>query len=635
MIRMRCIVVFIVVGIALGIGISTFFSSLDPGRVRGSGTDVDEYLRSSRKWSSEENKIANIFWIVQIWNKFCEEYLSIIKPEVVLISGDLTDAKTPSGIGSRQIRDEWIIYENSVKKCHAYSNAKWLDLRGNHDSFDVFDFGSKNNYYKLHSVHGSSLKEKSDFESGFIHKLEMPFGTYSFIGIDTCSRPGPNRPFNFFGYLDDKQIQHIKSLEAASKGSNHTVWFGHFPTSLIVHNPPVLRQIMSSAIAYLCGHLHTLNNLVPKMYSRHKTGQLELELGDWKDNRIFRVMAFDHDLMSFTDAKLGTWPIVIITNPKNNQFYSPHEPLELIASSTLIRILIFSHVKIKQVEVKIDKQLEGYAYQVDPNHPLYELPWSPVHFASGTHTIEVFITDAHRMNTTVSQHFSVDGSEMHFDFVPRLILMLNIYSAGKLIFSLLVFFYALVLTSLRQFTYIRVCYLHGRVFVTSFVNAWIMKLWLAARSNVSYYILIGSVLYLTFGPWFVGYLLSDKIGVVFVWGILVEGTFLPGGITYFYGIFQFLMFNVPLTLILGHLLDTRRKHGHKLSLGHHLSILIPVGLLQVFTIYLVLTEFPRAYGQTSLLLGPLRTGSTLLLPLSVLCAYRTDLKHLLAVNGPT
>ena len=40
------------------------------------------------------------------------------------------------------------------------------------------------------------------------------------------------------------------------------------------------------------------------------------------------------------------------------------------------------------------------------------------------------------------------------------------------------------------------------------------------------------------GPWFAGYLLTDHIGVVFAWGIIVNSTFIPGGHTYIYAMFQ-------------------------------------------------------------------------------------------------
>lgn len=44
---------------------------------------------------------------------------------------------------------------------------------------------------------------------------------------------------------------------------------------------------MSSGVVYLCGHLHSLGGLVPAMYTRQRTGLLELELEDWKDGRMY------------------------------------------------------------------------------------------------------------------------------------------------------------------------------------------------------------------------------------------------------------------------------------------------------------------------------------------------------------
>lgn len=41
-----------------------------------------------------------------------------------------------------------------------------------------------------------------------------------------------------------------------------------------------------AGMAYMCGHLHKLGGLVPKMYTLQQAGFLELELGDWKDNRV-------------------------------------------------------------------------------------------------------------------------------------------------------------------------------------------------------------------------------------------------------------------------------------------------------------------------------------------------------------
>ncbi len=37
---------------------------------------------------------------------------------------------------------------------------------------------------------------------------------------------------------------------------------------------------------YLSGHYHTGYGHFHRMYARHKTGMLELELGDWKEYRV-------------------------------------------------------------------------------------------------------------------------------------------------------------------------------------------------------------------------------------------------------------------------------------------------------------------------------------------------------------
>lgn len=74
---------------------------------------------------------------------------------------------------------------------------------------------------------------------------------------------------------------------------------------------------------YLCGHLHTLGGLVPHMYGLQKEGFLELELADWKKNRMYRVLAMDHGILSFVDVPHGEWPVVVVTNPKHALFRIP------------------------------------------------------------------------------------------------------------------------------------------------------------------------------------------------------------------------------------------------------------------------------------------------------------------------
>lgn len=53
----------------------------------------------------------------------------------------------------------------------------------------------------------------------------------NFIAIDACLDPGPKRPFNFIGNLDQDEILNLNSL--ANNTIDPIVWFGHYPTSCI------------------------------------------------------------------------------------------------------------------------------------------------------------------------------------------------------------------------------------------------------------------------------------------------------------------------------------------------------------------------------------------------------------------
>ncbi|KAF5274250.1 hypothetical protein FQR65_LT04368 [Abscondita terminalis] len=585
----------------------------------------NEYLHSPMPMA-DDNK--HLLWFLQIsdihisifrdplritqFKEFCEDSINVFKPPVVLATGDLTDAKTSDNIGSQQMHKEWVEYRTILTDLKIIEKTNWLDIRGNHDNFNVLNFQSKENYYANYSIQGRKHARS------YYYQLTKDKEVYSFIGVDACLQPGPRRPFNFVGSLDSEEISMIKNIvkQVELSNSRYTIWFGHYPTSCILsHDIDDIRSIIGrhkQGLAYLCGHLHTLGGLVPNMYTLQQDGFLELELGDWKNNRLYRLMAIDHGLLSFVDVKHGQWPVVLITNPKDALFLLPYkENLDTIKKSTHIRILAFSLARIKSVQVRINN--EDWMTCKLVSGPLYVAPWNPQKYVIGVHMIEVNVIDVDGRTEHLTQPFSLDGTKLAFSFPARLVLMTSASVAFKMLFWI---FNIISIVPLLLFKVLHCFAKDGRIDKPNarggvFKNL-VRKLWILSSIDRIFWPLVIYPIYLIVGPWSIGYIVEDHIGAIFAWGIYVNGTLLPGSFTYAYGVIQLFTFQIPLTFILANGVDHRfqkliRKRGFtswcsKASLHLPFMFLLSIQILMAYFFWL-------AYGTLAFLIGPLRTWS--------------------------
>lgn len=512
-----------------------------------------------------DDKYENLFWFIHISDthlsyfrdhdrktgmiEFCRSVIPIIQPSVLVLTGDITDARTKFPLGSEQYREEWIMYKDVREQClKANPNLKWLDIKGNHDTF---------NSYKNHNDFNNFTVQSNMSADGRSYRYEYKASDgnfYSFIGADACLKPGVRRPFNFVGQFEENELNKLSKFKEDSRKSTYTIWYGHYPTASI-YNRESFRKIINGP--YLCGHYHTIHGLVPNMITTQQQGYLEAETGDWKDYRIFRIVAIDHGLFTFSNYYYRPHhqqPLIVITNPRSILHQMEHlEPFWRTANSTHIRALIFSHRQIIDAKAYITKQQKFNRDEVLETFELKQIrdslwvsPWSPNKYSKGLYFITVITSDDHYSNQ-LTVPFSLDRSKSEFSFLARLILRFDFRTITMFLYSWGFFMATLPLIFLRIFTsnddnYIKyMCNLSRR----RYIRKVIFKLFLLSHQDKLFYPIIILPFYSLVGPWFLAFLVSDYVGIVFAWGQFIDGTFLPVGFTFVFAAIFILIFHLP------------------------------------------------------------------------------------------
>nr|CAD1837463.1 unnamed protein product [Ananas comosus var. bracteatus] len=159
--------------------------------------------------------------------------LRLLRPSLLLITGDLTDAKNKKRTSTRQDEYEWILYRNSmdeVVKQSGLDKHRIFDIRGNHDKYGVPFVGHKMDFFSTHSINSQLNRLSTIYSISLLGNDRR----YLFIGIDDTMSIGIRGPSNLFGHPTDKRIDVVESELQYWDNSTALITkvvFGHFPMS--------------------------------------------------------------------------------------------------------------------------------------------------------------------------------------------------------------------------------------------------------------------------------------------------------------------------------------------------------------------------------------------------------------------
>lgn len=367
----------------------------------------------------------DIVWVVQLsdlhfsvhnperaddFKEFIGPALAMIKPSLVLVTGDLTDGKSKDLLTMKQDEKEWKEYQNTLKHVIERSGLDesiFYDLKGNHDNFGMPSGGvSDSDFYDKYSI--NSELGRTDQVNAFT--LQNGVRKVLLVGFDSAMAVELRGPTNLFGHPTDHLLSQIDTKlsqwdeDDTSFDPVTKIAFGHFPLSFsaATESGATLKELFlnHSISAYVCGHLHTRfgKNLKRHHYSTDshlfssKTQNdarsivmisskencsdrmppmnefWEWEMGDWRTSRILRVLAVDRGVLSFLDIDFqsGHKKIIIFpTFPQDSRFMLTSSSVyqytcsDDLSSYNTIRALVFSASPVTNVTVKIFDSKSG------------------------------------------------------------------------------------------------------------------------------------------------------------------------------------------------------------------------------------------------------------------------------------
>jgi 3',5'-cyclic AMP phosphodiesterase CpdA len=438
-----------------------FFGALCP--VQASDPHCASYSTDSEKifWFVQTSDVhigargypgsENLEWLVT-------EAKNVIKPSFIVVTGDLTDSSDRNEMGypDGPHIEEWEEYWDIVNT-DGINPDFYYDLPGNHDHFDDENF----DYYLSNSIQGLATGQTQ-----FSWTRTFDFGTYHFLGINTCGNDGAEfsmlpPTYGDNAGLDTDELKFIADDLEDNKNADLTMIFGHhlivkretdwsyltgdaleeMTMTALIYGADAFTALMEyyHPLMYAYGHSHVYRE---EFFIKDMTeGVIYLNVASLSknDEKNYNIIAIDNNGISTTPHTVGVWPAVIITAPLDRNLGMENNPYtadveDLTGTSTPIRALVFDTNPVTRVDYRMYKITEDVGdivgtgvglvgglvesedmwcpmTQVAPSHPSYPYLWvsdCPNPLEGGDYTIEVRATGSSVQRDAVPTAFPAD-----------------------------------------------------------------------------------------------------------------------------------------------------------------------------------------------------------------------------------
>jgi hypothetical protein len=393
--------------------------------------------------AADSSGSENLEWMVT-------EAKDVINPSFIVAAGDLTDSTNWSDLGlpDGPHSDEWSEYRDILVRNNIDENF-YYDLPGNHDHY-----GDKNfNYYLSYSIQGVATDQTQ-----FSWTRSFDFGTYHFLGINTCGNDGedfsllpPNYGDN--AGLDNTELAFIEQELSDHSSAELTMAFGHHPivrreADLSEPTSEEVEALTMTALNYGDDEFVALldsNYALMYGYGHSHLSQEEFFVKDMAEGVIYlnvaslaksnennyNIIAIDCNGISTVSQTIRTWPAVIITAPLDKNLGVRNNPYtsgvtDNSGDSTPIRALVFDKNSVTRVEYrtyKTQQSLRGMAEvgmaQVGRS---LDADWQPMNQVAADHPNYPYLWEADSDDPLEGEEYTVEvravGSTTQSDSIP-------------------------------------------------------------------------------------------------------------------------------------------------------------------------------------------------------------------------